>query len=165
MDEQYFIWMLDLVCDNKHFRKSACRRTLRQLHEIEFTYLLKMDANRAEDGVDLRYRFTYETGISMAINNKPCSVLEMMIALALRCEEQIMNDPEIGNRTGVWFFKMFENLGLLDADECSIDRIIDTFLNREYSPNGEGNLFIIHGHDIRNMEIWNQMMWYLNDYV
>ena len=43
--------------------------------------------------------------ISAYLDNKTCSVLEMMIALAIRCEEHIMDDPDVGNRTGQWFWK------------------------------------------------------------
>lgn len=35
-------------------------KLLRHLHNIDFQYMLPMDGNRAEDGIDLRYRFGYE---------------------------------------------------------------------------------------------------------
>ena len=100
---------------------------LKELHRIEFTYSIPMDGNRAEDGVDLRYRFGYENGysssmISTYLDNRMCSVLEMMIALAIRCEEHIMDDPDVGNRTGQWFWNMIVNLGLGSMNDSKFDR-------------------------------------------
>jgi len=53
--------------------------------------MLPMDGNRAEDGIDLRYRFGYEkeyegSTIASYLDNSPCSVLEMLIALAFRAK-------------------------------------------------------------------------------
>ena len=107
--------------------------------------------------------------IASCLDNRPCSVLEMMVALAIKIEEQIMDDPDIGNRTGLWFWKMIENLGLKNMRDAVIDtdyveKIIFRFLDRNYQRDGSGGLFIVHGHgDLRNVEIWYQMLWYLND--
>ena len=53
---------------------------------------------------NLRYRFGREIKlpsgiISSELDNYPCSVLEMLIALSIRCEETIMTDEEYGDRT------------------------------------------------------------------
>lgn len=168
--DAYFEWMYRLVCSNKRRRK-----LLSHLHNIDFTYTIPMDGNRAEDGTDLRYRFGYENSYDGAIiatylDDRPCSVLEMLIALAIRCEEHIMDDPDIGNRTGQWFDDMISNLGLgrmTDArfDKNYVNRVIDKFLNREYGRNGEGGLFTVeHCHrDLRSVEIWYQMCLYLDE--
>ena len=94
----------------------------------------------------------------------------MMVALAIRCEEHIMGDQDIGDRTGLWFWGMIENLGLLSMTDTAfnkrrVDEIIDIFLNREYKRNGEGGLFTVKNHrdDLRTVEIWYQLMWYLNE--
>ena len=100
LNDAYFNWMYQLVFDGRYSKRLSYRKLLRELHRIEFTYSIPMDGNRAEDGVDLRYRFGYENGysssmISVYLDNRMCSVLEMMIALAIRCEEHIMDDPDI----------------------------------------------------------------------
>lgn len=41
-----------------------------------------------------------------------CSVLEVMIALALRMEEETMASSEFGDRTNQWFWYMIVSLGL-----------------------------------------------------
>ena len=166
----YFEWMVGLVSDKKH------RRLLMLLHETEFIYILEMDANRADDGVDLRYRFAYEFHYGEQVVDRyltgPCSLLEMMVALALRCEESITDDPEQGNRTGEWFFEMIESLGLIDMDDLHFDKtiasdILNKFMRREYLPNGQGGLFTLDDpiYDLRKTEIWYQMMWYLSEKI
>lgn len=171
LSEEYFNWMYSLVCDER----MPYKKLLTHLHETEFTFTLPMDNNRAEDGVDLRYRFAYEFEYSYAmiaeyLDNKPCSVLEMMVALVQRFEEQIADNPEIGDRKKRWFMSMIHSLGLkmmTDAtfDEHFVDRVIYRFLNRDYKPNGEGGLFTVHNYrrDMRLVDIWYQMCWYLDE--
>ena len=168
--DAYFECKYRLVCSGKRRRI-----LLSHLHNIDFTYTIPMDGNRAEDGTDLRYRFGYENSYDGAIiatylDDRPCSVLEMLIALAIRCEEHIMDDPDIGNRTGQWFDDMISNLGLsrmTDArfDKNYVNRVIDKFLNREYGRNGEGGLFTVEHcpRDLRSVEIWYQMCLYLDE--
>lgn len=173
LNDRYFEWMCSLVHDDGYSERLNYQRLLSYLHCIEFTYILEMDGNRAVDGRDLRYRFAYEHDYSYATIDKclgvgPCSVLEMMVALALRCEENIMDEPDIGDRTGLWFWNMIANLGLgtMNDDEFNenyTEEIIDKFLKREYTRDGEGGLFTVKhsGHDLREIEIWYQMCWYL----
>jgi hypothetical protein len=137
--------------------------------------LIPKDQNRAEGGIDLRYRFAisqgYEDDIEeiLYILDGPCSILEMMVALAIRCEEDIMDDPCMGDRTAQWFWGMIVSLGLgpmmdHNFDVLLVDEVIHRFLNREYEPDGTGGLFTIRNceEDLRDVEIWIQMCWYLN---
>lgn len=170
----YFEWLYQLVCDDKYRKNVSYERLFLKLHNTPFSFSLYMDGNRAADGIDLRYRFGYENGysqdlISEYLDDEACSVLEMMVALSLRCEEHIMSNSNIGNRTGQWFWNMVVNLGLGSMsdwhyDEDYVSKTIDRFLNREYEPNGIGGLFHVDtGRDLRKVDIWYQMMWYLND--
>lgn len=167
----YFEWLWDFTKCRGH---SQNRKIITLLHNIEFRYSIPMDANREEDGIDLRYRFITEVGIPKnyqevyAYLDGPCSVLEMMIALAIRCEESIMDDPDIGDRTSEWFWLMMKNLGLDYMSDRKFDRDIaeekiSIFLDRKYKRNGEGGLFVVNGRrDLRKVEIWYQMCWYLD---
>lgn len=178
LNSEYFNWMCQLVSDEKRYsRRLSYQKLLHFLHSVDFNYTLEMDGNREEDGIDLRYRFGYENSynssmIATFLDDKPCSVLEMMIALAIRCEEQIMDDPDIGNRTGQWFWNMIVNLGLGSMTDEKFNRhyantIIERFLNREYERDGKGGLFTVKHcrYDLRNVEIWYQMCWYLDEIV
>lgn len=171
---KYFEWMYGLVCTEKRVKRKSYKKLLRALHDENFNYSIDMDGNRAEDGMDLRYRFAYEYNyskpmIATYLDNDDCSVFEMLVALAIRCEEHIMYDPDIGNRTGKWFWEMIKNLGLGSMDDENFDApkvkvTIHRFLNREYERNGVGGLFTIPNcdYDLRSVEIWYQMCWYID---
>lgn len=173
IENDYFEWMYDIVCENRFDDEDSFRKLLTHLHDIEFTYSIPSDADRASDGLDLRYRYAYEHHIMENIEDYisgPCSVLEMMIALALRCEETIMDNTNYGNRTSQWFWRMIVNLGLgymLDSryDEFHVESVIATLLNRDYEPNGQGGLFLIRhcDYDLRYVSIWDQMLWMCNN--
>ena len=177
VENQYFDWLYDYVCKNKSHGNTTYKKLLMTLHDIEFIFSVPNDINRAIDGEDLRYRFSLyfeeKENISLPARIKgPCSVLEMMIALAIRCEETIMDDTLYGDRTSQWFWNMMNNLGIgLMTDDIYdrdfVKRKIDTFLNREYEPNGKGGLFYIRDceEDLTKFEIWAQLCWYLDKFV
>lgn len=174
IEMEYFEWMYEMVCGGRYSKENSYTNLLTHLHEIEFRYIIPKDSNRDEDGKDLRYRFAFEEYAPESRDfivdclARPCSVLEMMIALSIRCED-IMDDPSFGDRTGQWFWKMIVNLGLggmynTRYDKECVDEVIDAFLNREYEPDGRGGLFRIKNceNDMRKFEIWVQMLWYLD---
>lgn len=177
MINRYFNWMYDLVCVNRYSKRLSYRKLLNYLFQTDFIYIIGLDSNRAEDGVNLRYRFGHECGyadveVSNCLDDRECSVLEMMVALSNRCEEHIMDDPDIGNRTGQWFWDMIENLELDTMsdtmfDERYVDEVIERLLNREYGRHGEGGLFLTPNcrYDLRSEEIWYQAMWYLDSII
>lgn len=171
---EYFEWLYNYVCNGRAHDSISYRKIFTLLHKTEFTFSLPRDVNRAKDGIDLRYRFaTYkDDDVIMDILDGPCSVLEMMLALAIRCEETIMDDTRYGDRTGQWFWGMMNSLGIdymFDKryDEREAKIIIYQFLDREYQPDGQGGLFYIPGcrDDLRDVEIWSQLCWYLDKYA
>ena len=163
-DISYFRWIT-----GKALKWCAPYGSYRQLIQImqltPFYSKIELDKNRVADAMDLRTRFGKP--VSM---DEPCSVLEVMVALASRCENEIMTDPDMGDRTGFWFFSMVQSLGLAGMTDERFDVIftittLDKFLKRDFKPNGEGSLFTIHNsdQDFRNTEIWYQMCWYLDE--
>ena len=175
LNYEYLDWMYDIVCDDRYSNNLGYRKLFGYLYNTEFTYTLPMDGNRFEDGVNLRYRFGRERDLDQSmvasyLDFRPCSVLEMIIALALRCEDHIMDNPDLGNRVGQWFWEMIVNLGLgkmTDAnfDPEYVDQVMYIFLNHQYDRDGTGGLFKIHDRtkDMRSAEIWYQMCWHLNE--
>ena len=173
----YFEWLSDIVSKDRFGKNISYRKLLMYLHTVDFKWVIKEDSNRANDGISMRWRFAQATGRERYYNEisdclaGPCSVLEMLVALAVRCEETIMDDPRYGDRTGQWFWKMITNLGLSAMynnrfDKKIVSIVIEKFLNREYEPNGQGGLFTIHDcqKDLRYVPIWNQLCWYLDDF-
>lgn len=174
IEQEYFEWMYDLVCGSRYSTHNSYYKLLSYLHRVEFTYIIKKDANRAEDGIDLRRVFSLENDIDdiSDLLDGPCSVLEMMIALSIRCEESIMDDPSFGNRTAQWFWRMIVNLGLGSMTDIHFDidyaeDVIVKFLNRDYKPDGRGGLFVVKNseYDMRDIEIWYQLCYYLDSIV
>lgn len=168
--KEYFEWMYDLVCYGRFAEAIAYRRLFELLHRTEFVYFIPHDENRAEDGISLRYHYcvSHECEDLEQYLDGPCSILEMMVALAIR-EEHIMSDPDRGDRTAQWFWTMISSLGLsgmtdYNFDEEFVNDSVAKFLNREYSPDGKGGLFTIRKwkRDARTAEIWHQLLAYLN---
>lgn len=174
VEKDYFEWMYDLVCEGRYEKPNSYRKLLTYLHSVEFTYRVKSDGDRAIDGVGLRRRFAlynkgYYYDYVIRSLDGPCSLLEMMIALAIRCEESIMADPQVGDRTGQWFWKMINNLGLggmvdYRFDEQCVKDSVTRLLTRKYEPDGRGGLFTVRNcdRDLRRIGIWNQLLLYLD---
>lgn len=175
LKNKYLDWIYRVVGGREYGKGRSYQKLFVVLYDTEFVYTIDLDGNRAEDGVDLRYRFGHEYGInadevSESLNERPCSVLEMMAALALRCEEHIMDNPDIGDRTGQWFWGMVDSLGLQEMTDGNFDRryvelVLKKFSDRTYRRNGAGGLFTVHHNrvDMRSVEIWYQAMWYLDE--
>lgn len=171
VNNKYFEWMYGIACNRRFPRSISYRKLFMHLHNIEFRYYLPKDSDRYNDGLDLRYRFAYrhpDVGDAERYIEGPCSVLEMIFALSIRIEEQIMDDPNMGDRTAQWLWYMLTNMGLGSMSDDEFDRdyvndIVNTFLERDYQPNGKGGLFTIRDcdKDLRDVEIWWQMCWFL----
>lgn len=150
-------------------------KLLSKLNNIPYNYIHPMDVNRYDDGIDLRFRFGYEEGysdieIENYLNIRECSVLEMMVALARRIEDNIMFDVRYGHQYSRWFFEMLKSLGLYlmnneNFNAAYVDDRVAKFMQRQYQPNGNGGLFTIDDPriDMRNIEVWQQANIFLTE--
>ncbi len=172
---EYFDWLCASIGGDRQPDRISYKKLLIHLHNTNFRYTISRDKNMADDGIALRYRFSLldtcdePSDWVIDILSGPCSVLEMLVALALRCEETIMDDSLVGDRTGQWFWGMITNLGLgamYDSrfDKKYVTQTIRRFLDRDYEPNGKGGLFTIRDCDcdLRTVDIWRQLCWYLD---
>ena len=129
-------------------------KLLISLFETPFTWSVLHDENRAEDGLKLREIYINELeecgdephGIYEA--GPDCTLLEMFLALAIRCGSELMYDPSVGEQVDRWFFMMMDNqkLNYLDNnhwDEERFNYICEHFCERKYGPNGEFCAFFV----------------------
>ncbi len=172
MNDIYFEWLCDLV----HGDDPDCSFVilLGTLHSYEFEWFLPLDEDRAINGIELRRTFLSSMP-SDYINDdeidifmmRPCSVLEMLIALAIDIQEELMWNPDKGNRTVSWFWLMITNLNLNDLDDrhyisekadAKVDDILTRWMHRDFDPDGTGSIFPIEGcnEDLRSELIWYQ---------
>lgn len=172
LEDRYFDWLKQKAMGQDR----SYDLLLDFLYNKPFSYTIRMDENRAEDGIELRYTFGFENDIpeedivAGLDSGRDCSMLEMMVGLALRCESQIMVDMEEGEQPERWFRIMIQNLGLssqtndnFDAEKA--DYITDRFLAHQYSYYGDGSLFSVCNprYDMRKTDLWYQAMWYLTE--
>lgn len=172
--DRYFDWLMDIVCrdyfeDYRHRYKTLLKFLLTR----EYFWSIPKDENRFTDGLQLRDTFLYENpdaidDFEAYFDPSTCSILEVMVALAQRCESIMANDS-YGDRTSRWFWDMIDSLNLWHMSEGYFDReyvkaSVYAALNHDYNPDGRGGLFTIPGtrDDLRNVELWYQMCWYLN---
>lgn len=167
----YYQWLLEKIRGyaEPYYNYSLL---LSELHSIEFTWGIMNDENRAIDGVNLRHEYMDEENVPDIFyhDGVPCSVLEMMIGLAVRCDREIMRIPG-ADSTYKWFWLMIENL---DLKRCSdeyfnadyIHQQVGKWLDRDFKKNGIGSPFplnISHCQDQRKQTIWAQMCGYLSE--
>lgn len=173
LESEYYDWIYTLLCENRCAGRHTYHKLLGYLHSVPFRYVINRDADRLEDGLSLRRRFAYcndldEESVVYTLRRNQCSVLEMMVALCMRCED-VMDDPAIGDRTAQWFWQMIITMGLgsmtdIRFDIEAVEAAVEDFLSRKYEPDGRGGLFKIKrcNADLRRIDIWTQMLWYMD---
>lgn len=167
----YLSWLID-ICGLPQYSLM-----LSELYNIEFFTVVENDSNRVTDAEMLIYSYALEYSLDVypSVRDIKASVLEVIVALGKRCEDDIMSNSEDGDRTSEWVTMMLDNLGLLeysdeewqsDFSNC-IRIIINKFLNRTYHKDGtNGGMFPIPGinKNMRKTDLWYQMNWYLEVY-
>ena len=175
MQDLYFDWMVDKV--SNRVKKRRYSRLFHILHSRPFEYVLALDANRESDGIDLRYVFAYENDLDQAavakeLDDKPCSFLEMLIAMSIRMDGMIFDEDP-----GLWFWDMMDSMGLsqwtnkeIEKDWFAEDDIllrIQRCMERDFDTNtGEGSPFTLednHGQNLCAIEFWCLAMWHTTE--
>lgn len=172
---EYRKWLVWKVKLNTAWSKKHSK-LLDILHNTKFRWIIDFDKNRADDGTYQRYYFFDSLKLhSAAFENDECMVLEMLVALAIRMNNEYVADTTYGaeDHPDKLFIDFIANLGLVDytndeikRDKNSIANIqnkLDTWMNREFDYDGRGSIFWLSRprRDQRNIEIWSQM----NDYI
>ena len=178
--EMYWDWLLDKI-EYKKIDLDEYSLLLKEMFRTNFIWFddpseIAMDENRAKDGKYLRCMFDLDSGYHIYDYfediGKDCSVLEMILALAIRIENEIMGYGT--EEYGKWFWAMISNLGLKRYrnnafDEVKVRRILNDFIWRKrecflFKP-GEKiyTKTYTNIHDFKNLEIWEQMSIWLNE--
>lgn len=149
------------------------------LHNRRFIYSIHMDQNREMDGTILRDYFLNEKGYFnqedpeiVRFLDEYCSVLEMLVSLAIRMDNDWIGNP-LDPTPDRCFVIFLENLGIFEDDvsfkrrKTRIASAVDKWLSREFTFDGYGSIFPLRinefDEDQREQEIWNQMMAYIKE--
>lgn len=166
----YFDWIVSIATTRRFHPTwdSHDNKLLWRLFNVEFINEYELDDNRIADGICLRDRYVESTGNEYPVKDSPCSCLELIVALAIRCEEQIMSNTEYGDRTLQWVNHMLLSLelgGVNDENynEKYVDYILWRWMNHLYEPDGHGGLFWVRNtdKDMRTLQIWDQQSVFL----
>ena len=154
------------------------KKLLYHLFRTPFYHLIPLDENRIYYAISMRLIFGQALNysddyINTHLGNKPpVSVFEIIFSLSYKLEKSIMDTPRKGNRIGQWFWYMIVSLGLGGMDDNNydfifVDSVLVTFISRQYSPDGKGGLFQLENPlgDLREVPIWYQAMWFLNEFI
>lgn len=170
----YMAWLVDIATEG-HASDCIYKRLFTQLMDTPFRWSagIPLDENRAYDGRSLRQKFCRHTGARSAMNEEdaPASVLEVLVALAMRIETDIMHNGEAGDRTSLWFASMIDSLGLTNCTDSAYDApyvnaVLERWMDRNYEPCGRGGLFTTTDPTVLmpTIEIWQQaQIWLIHD--
>ena len=131
------------------------------LDDINYTWRNPLDENRSEAGKNLRSKFANSEGLEIDdVRVGECSVLEMLVAVAVELSETYDNYSED------WFSEIADNLGITGVSCEKIRYIITKWLIGDYDKHGDGTPFPLTNDekDCRTMQLHDQMNAYLNEH-
>jgi len=160
---KYFDWLCRLI------RSDTVSRNVQQIiFEIPYQYYIDRDESRVEDALELRRDYLYskkqiDDVTYNYISNEPINVLEVLIALSKRIDNQILGDVDGGTQI---FDTMISNLEI--SNSCSDDYIrykIDNWMHMNYDEYGHGSIFIVSDPrtPMNKTDMWYQAMYYLSE--
>jgi len=171
--KEYFNWLYDQVFVTRDILSmNSYTLVCDKMNQVNFLALVPHDENRIAEGAALRNEF-------LKIRNPgpleqidvlfpDATVFEVLVALAGRASFMIQKSMHD------WFWIFVCNLDLARFNDQyvqarsvrKIDRAIDTFNNRKYRPDGDGGIFPLLRHplkDQRHVELWYQMAAYMTE--
>ena len=161
--DKYYHWLVEQISIGKSNR--TFDSLFQCMHHREFVWFIPNDDNRIGDALDLRREFW---GEGRFLPQNGVSILEVFVALSRRMAWVG------GGEAPDWVWVLIKNLGLnrfpdplTYRKEQRIEDILETFLWRNYQPNGEGGLFPLlkTKDDQTKVELWYQMHAYINEKI
>lgn len=175
-EQLYFDWLVRRVCTVDE--KAEYSLLLMHLHDTTFVSFDEFDDNLVENSMDLRDEFLKSSRTGLKYYEIyggfefECTILELLVYLSVKIEDEIMTNDDFGERYSVWFWTMIDNLGLKFAknsyyDEEKVCQILENFIEKRYKRNGKGGLFVINSSkiDAKELDIWSQAMSFLTKFV
>lgn len=160
----YLLWLSNFVCSDEEIAKYSM--LLNCLYSTSFLVVLPRDEDRIIDAEQQRRDFLREyPNMVLNFDNGP-SILEVLVALARKLDDLIGYEESCPER---WFWYMIFSLGLVkytndNFDEIEVLRVSENFVMRRYQPDGRGGCcYYPSGRDARDVDIWYQWMYYLNN--
>lgn len=167
-ENNYLTWLVQQmnVVDGKNYGM-----LLRELYRYEFYSVIKYDEDRGADGVALRRTWANEVGYNGPLDFGPATVLETIIGISLRIEDQIFGGPWADE----WdykkvFWDLINNLNLMDFDGVMNDSdykyvgtVLEAFLSKSVTSDVFANIFHFSekNRNIRKTNLWGQMHLYI----
>ena len=167
--KDYILWLSNIVDISSKDDEGGYYFLIKALYKKEFYWVNDMDENRSDEGKELRVIFSDECGFDCIPDeiNGACSVLEMMIGLAKRWNQEVSESDNEDN-SDLYFWTMIKNLGLEGCTDDKFDQELvreklDILLDRDYSDDGKGSLFPLKKskESQKNIELWYQLQNYL----
>lgn len=166
-NRDYFEWLKDIVSVDEMFDNRSYMLLLKDLHSIDYISTYYLDDSRILDGIALRNQYAMDMCTDEPDQGRPCSVLEMLIALSIRIENDVTGFPTYDHPER-WFWEMLDNIDLTRCTDeyYSSDYVrqqVDNWMNRRYTAKGVGSIFPLQKYvaDQRKKSTWDQAMLYL----
>lgn len=123
--EKYEVFLMKFM-ENPHHKVADYSRLMDCLFNIPFYAFVKMDNNRIEDAIYMRNEYLSSDNLrginTSIIKDRYISVLEVLIALAKRMENDILCDPmEEIDHSSDHFWLFIRNLGLENMTNIAFD--------------------------------------------
>lgn len=157
MMDEYFEWLINRV----GFSRRGYDQLLYFLYTVPFRYVLDRDRYRADDAFSLADEFGIDRGY--------VSVLEVLIALAIRIDDELIGDPSDPKPNKI-FWEMCCNLHLDEYNNKKfnvqkVQNILLKWMERDFNSDGYGSIFPLDDprQDQRKLEIWSQLQEYLSE--
>lgn len=162
---EYEKWLIKKI-NNK---KDNYNLLLHELNIIPFEVAMERDLNRIDDAFNIRDTFFYEQGINGNFVVEYISVLEVLIALSVRIDNEYVGNPG-DPHPEIIFWDLMHNLNLEKYDNSHFNKReiynnIYIWMHREFDFDGSGSIFPLRNplNDQRHEEIWSQMTAYLSE--
>ena len=174
--EAYVDWIRYDILKNKIYDPYRYEKLIYTLLGIKFVPYDGMDKNRLFDSRYLRYRFARvrhldDKIVDVSLSHFGESVLEVMVALALRIFDETTGGFPTPITPNEIFWQMIESMHLEDQtdpdfDEKKVIFTIERMMIRDFAKNGDGGLFRVsddNPHDFRTVDIWYQAQWWATE--